>query len=118
MSAINISDINCTMNTLQEAMTDLAHDLAAMQNKMSELKTKQHELIEADCERWWRDKLEAKKQQDVMKESYKVMEPCTCYWNPSIMIDDEPLYLGVFSNQWDSICAYMSARNKFLGEWS
>ena len=116
MSAINLSDINCTMNTLQEAMTDLAHDLAAMQNKMSELKTKQHELIQADCERWWRDKLEAEKQQSVMKEAHKVMEVYTCYWSPAILVDGEPLYLGIFNNQFDSICAYMSARNRFYGE--
>ena len=64
MDVITADDIKTSISTLQDAIIDLAHEVASMQNRVSELKIKKDSMDEtllemeridkAHCERWRR----------------------------------------------------------------
>ena len=130
MAVITADDIKTSINTLQDAIVELAHEVASMQNQVSELQIKKDSMDEtllemerinqAICERWRRADpypYTPLKNTDVMEEAYNVMKPTSYSWNPEIEVDGDMIYLGYCENQWDSICLYMSARNRLLGGW-
>ena len=97
MAVITLDDIQFSIDTLSYAIEDLAHEIAIMQNEMDELKERKRHILEEELPR-------------------EIMNPSEWYWIPRIDVDGNRIHLRLCQDPWDSICDYMSAKNRLASD--